>query len=117
MATPSNPRKQENIHEPTLLLAFELGLKTWKPGFARDFRDKPWLREMAGGDQDALGHRIATSACAREPRLAKTLPCTRATRAGTGSRSSTLATVPANTFTVRCSHAPACMTCTPDRRR
>ena len=37
MATPTTPRKQENSHEPTLLLAFELGLKTWKRGFVQQF--------------------------------------------------------------------------------
>jgi transposase len=42
-----------------LLLAFELGLKTWKLGFARDFRDTPWIREVAGGDREALLQEIA----------------------------------------------------------
>lgn len=49
-ATATTHRKQSNTKEPPLLLAFELGLKTWKLGFARAFRNTPWIREVAGGD-------------------------------------------------------------------
>lgn len=37
MATPMNLRKQEHSHEPTLPLAFELDLKSWKAGFVWGF--------------------------------------------------------------------------------
>jgi transposase len=40
--------------EPVLLMAFELGLKTWKVAFGRSFRDKPRVREVAGGDWKSL---------------------------------------------------------------
>jgi hypothetical protein len=42
-------------------LVFELGLKTWKLGFARGLSDKPWLREIAGEDQEALLKEIAAA--------------------------------------------------------
>jgi hypothetical protein len=48
MMTTPGQQQRENTQEPTLLLAFELGLKTWKLGFARDFSDKPWLHEIVG---------------------------------------------------------------------
>jgi transposase len=35
-------------------MAFELGLKTWKLGFARDFSHPPIERHIAGGDTKAL---------------------------------------------------------------
>jgi hypothetical protein len=35
MATPRRQREQENLQGVTLLLAFELGLKTWNLGVAR----------------------------------------------------------------------------------
>jgi len=42
-----------------LLLALDLGLKTWKLGFARGFSDTPWVREIAGGDGETLRKAIA----------------------------------------------------------
>jgi transposase len=42
-----------------LLLALDLGLRSWKLGFARTFSDTPWVREIAGGDGEALLKAIA----------------------------------------------------------
>jgi hypothetical protein len=54
MATATRQRRGRPIQEQPLLLALDLGLKSWKLGFAWDFNDTPWLREIAGGDQEAL---------------------------------------------------------------
>ena len=45
--------------EPVLLLAFELGLETWKVGFVGDGSHPPRLREIPGGDTRALLREIA----------------------------------------------------------
>jgi transposase len=59
MAITSPQRLGKNSPTSPLLLAFDLGLKSWKLGFARDFNDTPWVREIAGGDRQALLTAIA----------------------------------------------------------
>jgi hypothetical protein len=53
MVTPTLQRQEEVSPTPLLFLALDLGLKTWKLGFARDFSDSPWVREIAGIDRQA----------------------------------------------------------------
>jgi hypothetical protein len=69
MATTMRQQPQKNHREPTLLLALDLGLKTWKLGFARDFQDTPWLRRLRG--------EIRTSYSWRSPRPSGTSGCVR----------------------------------------
>src|SRR5262249_38664427 len=50
--------------KPTLLVAFELGLQSWKLGFATNFTERPRLRETTGGDGQAVVREIAEAKCA-----------------------------------------------------
>jgi len=59
MATTTQHRQRTASPAPQLLLALDLGLTSWTLGFARDFSDAPWVREMAGGDGDTLRKVIA----------------------------------------------------------
>src|SRR5262245_4759391 len=59
MATTTQPRPVKETSAQSLLLELDLGLRAWKLGFARDFSDRPWLREIAGGDGQALLKAIA----------------------------------------------------------
>ena len=45
---------QYSVTSSTFLVAFELGQETWKLGFAAGFPERPWVREIAGGDTSAL---------------------------------------------------------------
>jgi len=54
MVTTARQRQLKESPAQPLLLALDWGLKTWKLGFARDFRDTPRLREIAGGDGETL---------------------------------------------------------------
>lgn len=59
---PTTRATRPNEYTPStsgLRLAFELGLKTWKLGFARDFSHPPLERRVAGGDTKALLGEIA----------------------------------------------------------
>jgi hypothetical protein len=59
MTTTTQLRQGKETPAQPVLLAFDLGLKTWKLGFARDFSDTPWVREIAGGDGEMLCKAIA----------------------------------------------------------
>jgi transposase len=59
MAITSPQRLQKDSPTSPLMLAFALGLKSWKLSFARDFHDTPWIRAIAGGDRQALLTAIA----------------------------------------------------------
>jgi len=54
MCAAATQAAQYSVSSSTLLLAFELGQKTWKLGFAVGFTDRPWVREISGGDTRAL---------------------------------------------------------------
>ena len=54
MCAAATPATQYSETASTHLLAFELGQKTWKLGFATGFTERPWVREIAGGDTSAL---------------------------------------------------------------
>jgi transposase len=58
VTTPRQGQLKDTQAQP-LLFALDLGLKTWKLGFARDFSDTPWVREIAGGDGETLLKAIA----------------------------------------------------------
>jgi hypothetical protein len=76
MATTPRPRQGKGTPAHSRLLALDLGLKPWKLGFARTFSDRPWRREIAGGDGQAL-----LTALAHAKRSFK-LPATTAVRRG-----------------------------------
>jgi hypothetical protein len=59
MATTTQQRQGKDAPTQQLLIALDLGLKTWKLGFARDFSDVPWMQEIAGSDGQALLKAIA----------------------------------------------------------
>jgi transposase len=55
MATPAATRMdQTTTHRPTLFLAFELGVTTWKLGFTTGVAQRPRERTMAAGDVHGL---------------------------------------------------------------
>jgi transposase len=54
MCAAATQAAQYSVTSSSLLLAFELGQKTWKLGFSTGFTDRPWVREIAGGDTRAL---------------------------------------------------------------
>ncbi len=54
MCAAATQAAQYSVTSSTLLLAFELGQRTWKLGFSTGFTDRPWIREIAGGDTTAL---------------------------------------------------------------
>jgi transposase len=55
MATPAATRTdQATTHRPTLFLAFELGVTTWKLGFTTGMAQRPRERTMAAGDVHGL---------------------------------------------------------------
>jgi transposase len=59
MATPAATRTdQATTHRPTLLLAFELGVTTWKRGFTTGVAQRPRERPMAAGDVHGLGEEM-----------------------------------------------------------
>jgi transposase len=47
-------RPELSVNEPTLYVAFELGLKDWKLALTSGFGVPPWLRTVAGGDWGAV---------------------------------------------------------------
>jgi transposase len=59
MATTLRQGQGTDTQAQPLRLALDLGLQTWKLGFARDFSDAPWVREIAGGDGEMLLKAIA----------------------------------------------------------
>jgi hypothetical protein len=55
MATPAaTSTDQATPHRPTLLLAFELGVTTWKLGFTTGMAQRPRAGTMAAGDVHGL---------------------------------------------------------------
>jgi transposase len=56
--TKTTRNDEGTAHPAGLRMAFELGLKTWKLGFARDFSHRPLERRIAGGDTKALMREI-----------------------------------------------------------
>jgi transposase len=55
MATPAATRTdQATTHRPTLFLAFDLGVTTWKLGFTTEMAQRPRERPMAAGDVHGL---------------------------------------------------------------
>ncbi len=46
---------------PALLLAFELGQRTWKLGFSRGIGERPWMRTVAAGAVEAVAAEIAAA--------------------------------------------------------
>lgn len=50
---------ESNVGPCTLLMAFELGQRTWKLGFSRGIGERPRLRSVAAGALDALAREIA----------------------------------------------------------
>jgi transposase len=46
---------------PILLLAFELGQRTWKLGFSRGIGERPWTRTIAAGAVEAVATEIAAA--------------------------------------------------------
>jgi transposase len=59
MATPAATRTdQATTHRPTLFLAFELGVTTWKLGFTTGMAQRPRERPMAAGDVHGLDEEI-----------------------------------------------------------
>jgi hypothetical protein len=60
MATPVAIRKdQATTHQPTLFLAFELGVNTWKLGFTTGAAQRPRERSMSAGAIDVLHEEIS----------------------------------------------------------
>jgi transposase len=60
MATPVATRKdQATTHQPTLFLAFELGVNTWKLGFTTGAAQRPRERSMPAGAIGVLHEEIA----------------------------------------------------------
>jgi transposase len=60
MATPATTRMdQATTPQPTLFLAFELGVHTWKLGFTTGVAQRPRERTMPAGDVHGLGEEMA----------------------------------------------------------
>ena len=60
MATPAATRMdQATTHQPTLFLAFELGVNTWKLGFTTGAAQRPRERSMPAGAIHVLHEEIA----------------------------------------------------------
>jgi hypothetical protein len=60
MATLATTRMdQATTPPPTLFLAFELGVHTWKLGFTTGVAQRPRERTMPAGDVHGLGEEIA----------------------------------------------------------
>jgi transposase len=59
MATPAATRTgQATPHRPTLFLAFELGVTTWKLGFTTGMAQRPRERTIRAGDVHGLGEEM-----------------------------------------------------------
>lgn len=52
-------RCRTSVNEPTLYVAFELGLKTWKLAMTVSPATKPWVQTVPGGDLRKVGEVIA----------------------------------------------------------
>ena len=60
MATPAAPRTdQATTQRPTLFLAFELGVTTWKLGFTTGAAQRPRARTMPAGASQVLQEEMA----------------------------------------------------------
>jgi hypothetical protein len=60
MTTPARPRMdQATTPQPTLFLAFELGVHPWKLGFTTGVAQRPRERTMPAGDVHGLGEESA----------------------------------------------------------
>jgi hypothetical protein len=60
MATPAATHMdQATTHQPTLFLAFELGVNTWKLGFTTGAAQRPRERRMPAGAIHVLHEELA----------------------------------------------------------
>lgn len=54
MATGAQQRQEKEVPTQPFFFARDLGLKSWKLSFVRDFNDTPWVQENVGGDRETL---------------------------------------------------------------